>query len=133
MIMISKLFSKLLDFCVIVLFLIKQLTLGILFSTAVNTDFVVKPLISGILFSNSVSFIFLTKSVTSGFFFLILLCLFDIWFSKQMHQYQFYLLFQLIYHIQFFQQHHFLLHHSIYSNQQELTVTCQCLIYQPQF
>ena len=47
----------------------KLLTLGILFSTAVNAVFVAKLVISGILFSNSVSFVFLTKSVRSGVFF----------------------------------------------------------------
>ena len=32
-----------------------------------------------------------------------------------------------------FWQHHFLLHRSIYSNQQELVLICQCLIYKLQF
>ena len=48
--------SKFIDFCVIVCFLTKLPTLGILFSTAVNAVFVAKLLKSGILFSNSVSF-----------------------------------------------------------------------------
>ena len=78
MIMISKFLFKLTNFCVIVCFLTKLLTLGILFSTAVNAVFVAKLLAFGILFSNSVSFAFLTKSVTLGIFFLILFCLFDI-------------------------------------------------------
>ena len=68
MIMISKFLFKLTNFCVIV-FLTKLLTLGILFSTAVNAVFVAKLLTSGILFSNSVSFAFLTKSITVGIFF----------------------------------------------------------------
>ena len=114
-------------------FLTKLLTLGIIFSTAVNAVFVAKLLASGILFSNSVSFVFLTKSVRSGFFFLILFCLFDIQFSKENYQYQCYLLLPLIYHKQLFQQHHFLLHHSVYSNQQKVVLICQCLIYQLQF
>ena len=59
--------------------LTKLLTLGILFSAAVNTGFGTKLLKYAILFSNSVSFVFLIKSVTSGyFFFLILSSLFDI-------------------------------------------------------
>ena len=48
------------------------LTLGILFSTAVNTVFVAKLLTLGIFFSNSVSFAFLTKSVHWEFSFQIL-------------------------------------------------------------
>ena len=52
MIMIIK--FNISNFCVIVCFLTKSLTLGILFSTAFNVVFVTKLLISGILFSNSV-------------------------------------------------------------------------------
>ena len=64
MIMIRKFLFKLTNFCVTVcFFLTKLLTLGILFSTAVNAVFVAKLLASGILFSNSVTFVFLTKSV----------------------------------------------------------------------
>ena len=66
-------------FCVIIYFLTKLLTSGILFSTALNADFVAKPLTFGIAFSNSVSFASLTKSVTSGnVFFPVLFYLFDI-------------------------------------------------------
>ena len=63
MIIISKFLFKLTNFCVIVCFLTKLLTLGILFSTAVNAVFVAELLTSGILFSTPVSFVFLTKSV----------------------------------------------------------------------
>ena len=79
MIMISKFLFNFSNFCVIVcFFLTKLLTLGMLFSTAVNAIFVAKLLTSGILFSNSVRFDFLTKSITLGFFFPILFCLSDI-------------------------------------------------------
>ena len=50
MIMISKFFFKLTDFFVIICFLPKLLTSGILFSTAVNAVFAAKLLTSGILF-----------------------------------------------------------------------------------
>ena len=80
MIMISKFLFNFSNFCVIVCFLTKLLTLGILFFTAVNAFFVAKLLTSGILFSNSVSFAFLTKLVTLGIFFLILFCLSGIQF-----------------------------------------------------
>ena len=69
MIMIIKFIFNISNFCVIVCFLSRLLTSGILFSTAVNAVFVAKLLISGILFSNSVSFDFLAKSVTSGVLF----------------------------------------------------------------
>ena len=69
MIMISKFLFKFTNFCVIVRFLTKLLTLGILLSTTLKAVSVAKLLTSGILFSNSVSFVFLTKSVTSGTFF----------------------------------------------------------------
>ena len=85
MIMISEFLLGFSNFCVIIYFLTKLLTLGILFPTSVNAVFVAKLLTPGILFSNSVSFVFLTKSVTSGIFFVILLYLFDIWFLKQNH------------------------------------------------
>ena len=63
MIMIIKFIFNFSNFCVIVcFFLTKLLTLGILFSTAVNAVFVTKLLTTGILFSYSVSFAFLTKS-----------------------------------------------------------------------
>ena len=52
MIMISLLFFKFTNFCVIIFFLTKLLTSGILFSTAVNAVFVAKLLTSEILFSN---------------------------------------------------------------------------------
>ena len=79
MIMISKFLFNFSNFCVIICFLTKLLTLVILVSTAVNAVFVSKLLTSGTLFSNSVSFVFLTKSVKSG----ILFYLFNLWFSKQ--------------------------------------------------
>ena len=85
MIMISKFLFNFSNFCVIVCFLTKLLTLGILFSTAINAVFVARLLTSGILFSNSVSFAFLTKLVTLGIFFLILFCLSGIQFLTQSH------------------------------------------------
>ena len=75
MIMIGKFFFKFTNFCVIVCFLTKLLTLYILFSTAVNAIFAAKLLTSRILFTNSVSFVFLIRLVPSGIFFLVLLCL----------------------------------------------------------
>ena len=54
MIMIIKFLFNFCNFSIIVCFLTKLLTLGILFSIAVNAVFVAKLLISGILFSNSV-------------------------------------------------------------------------------
>ena len=53
MIMIKFIFNMS-NFCVIICFLTKLLTLGILFSIAVNAVFVAKLLISETLFSNSV-------------------------------------------------------------------------------
>ena len=49
---------RLTDFCVIICFSTKLLTLGVLFSTAVNAVVVAKLLTSGIFFSNSVSLAF---------------------------------------------------------------------------
>ena len=69
MIMIIKFILNFRNFCVIICFLTKLLTLGILFSAAVNAVFVAKLLTSEILFSNSVSFAFLTRSLTLGIFF----------------------------------------------------------------
>ena len=60
--MINMLFFNFSNFCVVICFLTKLLTLGILFSTAVNAFIVAKLLTSEILLSNSVSFVFLTKS-----------------------------------------------------------------------
>ena len=54
MIMIIKFIFNLCNFSVIICFLTKLLTLGILFSTVVNAVFVAKLLISGILASISV-------------------------------------------------------------------------------
>ena len=54
MILISNFLLNFTNFCVIVCFLTKLLTLGILFSTAVNAELVAKPLILGILPSISV-------------------------------------------------------------------------------
>ena len=62
-------FSSSLIFVSGFVFLTKQPTLSILFSTSVNVVFVAKPLISGFFFSNSVSFALLTKLVTSGILF----------------------------------------------------------------
>ena len=79
MIMISNFLFNFSNFCFIVCFLKKLLTLGILFSTAVNAVFVAKLFTSGILFSNSLSFAFLTKLHSyQEFSFLILLYLSDI-------------------------------------------------------
>ena len=73
MIMIIKFIFNFSNFCVIVCFSTKLLTLGILFSTSVNAVFVAKLLISGILFSNSVIFSiiisFLTRPLVSGILF----------------------------------------------------------------
>ena len=69
MIMDSNFLFTFCNFCVIVCFLTKLLTLGILFSTVVNAVFGAKLLTSGILFSNSVRFAFLTKSVTLEIYF----------------------------------------------------------------
>ena len=69
MTMISKFLLISTKFRVIICFLTRLLTLGILFLTAVNTDFVAKPLTSGILFSHSVSFVFLTRSIAPGILF----------------------------------------------------------------
>ena len=69
MIMISKFLFNFGNFCFIICFLTKLLSLGILFSTVVSAVFVARLLTSGILSSNSVNFVFLTKLVTLGFFF----------------------------------------------------------------
>ena len=53
MIMITNLLFNFTNFCIIV-FLTKLLTIGILFSTAVNAELVAKPVILGILLSVSV-------------------------------------------------------------------------------
>ena len=102
MIMIIKLIFNFSNFCIIICFLTKLLTLGILFSTAVNAVFVAKLLISGILFSNSVSFICLTKSATSGIVFSDSDFQCYTYFLTQSHEYQYYLLLQPIYHTHFF-------------------------------
>ena len=57
MIMVSEFSFSFSNFCVIVCFLTKLLTLGIVFSIVVNADFAAKLLTSGILFSNSVSLV----------------------------------------------------------------------------
>ena len=69
MIMINDFIFNFFKFSIIICFLTKLVTSGILLSTVVNAVFVVKLLTSEILFSNSGSFIFLTKSVTSGILF----------------------------------------------------------------
>ena len=61
MIMISGFLFKFTNFCVIVCFLTKLLTFGLLFSTAVNAELVANPVILGILFS--ISAILAFKSV----------------------------------------------------------------------
>ena len=67
--MIIKFIFNFSNFVLQSVFLIKLLTLGILFLAVVNPAFVAKLLISGILFSNSLSFVFFKKSVTSGILF----------------------------------------------------------------
>ena len=73
MIMIIKFIFKFCNFSVIVCFLTKLLTLGILFSTVVNAVFVAKLLISGILPSISVILVLqsvvLTRPLVSGVLF----------------------------------------------------------------
>ena len=78
--MISNFLFKFTNFCVIIcFFLTKLLTLGILFSTAVNAEVVVKPSILGILLSISfiltLQSVFLTSPLVSGILFLNLICL----------------------------------------------------------
>ena len=69
MIMMSKFFFNFSNFCDIVCFLTKLLTLGILFSSAVNAVFVAQVPVFGILFSTSLIFAFLTRLLTPGNFF----------------------------------------------------------------
>ena len=54
MIMISDFLLNFTNFCVIICFLTKLLTSGILFSTAINAELIAKPLILGILLSISI-------------------------------------------------------------------------------
>ena len=54
MIMVIKLILNFCNFSVIICFLTRLLTLGILFSTVVNAIFIAKLQISGILFAKSV-------------------------------------------------------------------------------
>ena len=124
MIMISKFLFNFSNFYVMVFFFTKLLTLGILFSTAVSSVFVAKVLTSGILFSNSVSFVFLTRSLTSGIFFSIsdLSVSYLNFKTNALVLILFTLATNLLYTV--FLQHHFLLHHLVYLNQQE-----QALIY----
>ena len=132
-IIISKFFFNLSNFCGIICFLTKLLTLGILFFTAVNAVFVAKLLTSGILFPNSVSFIFSTKSVTLGIFFSN--SVLSVWYLVFKTNAPVSILFTFAANLSytvFFKQHHFLLHHSIYSNQQDLVLIFQCLIFQLQ-
>ena len=132
-IIISKFFFNLSNFCGIIFFLTKLLTLGILFFTAVNAVFVAKLLTSGILFPNSVSFIFSTKSVTLGIFFSN--SVLSVWYLVFKTNAPVSILFTFAANLSytvFFKQHHFLLHHSIYSNQQDLVLIFQCLIFQLQ-
>ena len=132
-IIISKFFFNLSNFCGIICFLTKLLTLGILFFTAVNAVFVAKLLTSGILFPNSVRFIFSTKSVTLGIFFSN--SALSVWYLVFKTNAPVSILFTFAANLSytvFFKQHHFLLHHSIYSNQQDLVLIFQCLIFQLQ-
>ena len=132
--MVSKFIFNFSNFCVIAcFFLIKLLTLGILFPIVVNAVFVSKLLTSGILFSNSVSYAFLIKSVTSRIFFSnsVLSVLYIVFKTKSLVSILFTFAANLSYTV--FEQHHFLLHHSVYLNQQELVLICQCLIYRLQF
>ena len=75
MFMISKFLFSFINFCIIIwfFFLTKLLTLGILFSNAVNAASAAKPLTLGILFSISTILAlkpnFLTSSLVSGVFF----------------------------------------------------------------
>ena len=82
MILISNFLFNICYFCVIVCFLTKLLTSGILFSTAVNAELVAKLAILGILFSTSVILefksVFLAKSLLSRVFLFVSL----IFFSK---------------------------------------------------
>ena len=75
MIVTSNFFFNIRYFFVVICFLTKLLTSGILFSTAVNAELVAKPVILGILPSTSVilalKFVFLTKSLTSEIFCLL--------------------------------------------------------------
>ena len=68
MIMIIKVIFNISNFSIIV-FLTKSLTLGILFSIAVNSVFVAKLLILGILSSTVVNAVFVAKLVKSGILF----------------------------------------------------------------
>ena len=131
-IIISKFFFNLSNFCGIICFLTKLLTLGILFFTAVNAVFVAKLLTSGILFPNSVSFIFSTKSVTLGIFFSN--SVLSVWYLVFKTNAPVSILFTFAANLSYtvFFKHHFLLHHSIYSNQQDLVLIFQCLIFQLQ-
>ena len=89
-------------FCIIICFLTRLQTSGILFSTAANTKVVAKPEILSI---------FLCFSD-----FRIIVC-----FLKQIHWYQWHLLLQLMYHIQFFWQLLYLL----YCLQEQLLICLQ--------
>ena len=133
-VIISKLFFNLSNFCGIICFLTKLLTLGILFFNFIfDAVFVAKLLTSGILFPNSVRFIFSTKSVTLGIFFSN--SVLSVWYLVFKTNAPVSILFTFAANLSytvFFKQHHFLLHHSIYSNQQDLVLIFQCLIFQLQ-
>ena len=66
MIMIVKFIINFFNFSIIICFLTKLLTSGILFSTVVNAVFVAKLLTLGILFSTVVNAVFVAKSLISG-------------------------------------------------------------------
>ena len=72
MIMIINFIFNFTNLCIAICLFTKLLTLGILFSSAVNAEVVAKPLILGILPSISVTLVsksvFLTKLVISGIF-----------------------------------------------------------------
>ena len=127
MIMISKFLLRLTNFCVIVCF--SELTTNTrYFIFHRNAVFVAKLLIYGISFSNSVTFVFLTKSFKLGIIFSNSVLSVRYLVFKTNALVSIFLL--LIYHTLFFYQHHFLLHYSVYSNQQELVLICPCLVYQ---
>ena len=79
MIMISNFLFNIINLCIIICLFTKLLTLGILFSTAVNSELVARTVILGNLPSISITLVlksvFLTKLLTSGIFLSTLLIL----------------------------------------------------------
>ena len=111
--MISNFFLNFSNFCFIVSFLTKLLTLGILFSTAVKELVVAKLLILGI--SHLTSFILSIRVVLVAML-LISGILSSVFFILALYK-------------SFYKQHHFLLHCLVYLNQQEQVLIYQHLIY----